>query len=100
MLRTEAFLIFNYANKFNPRLLYRLVTGGFCGGHFNYLFMDEAGHAVEPEMVVPIVGLLTTFGGKKRNSAVKGSLVLAGDPKQLGPVIQSKLAVHIGFGEE
>lgn len=77
-----------------------MVTGGFKGGHFDYLFMDEAGHAIEPEMIVPIIGLLTTSSGKRKPSQVKGSLILAGDPKQLGPVIQSKLAVHIGLGEK
>jgi len=65
--------------------------------------MDEAGHAVEAEMIVPIIGLMSTpNGGHKNNSKPsewKGSLILAGDPKQLGPVIQSKLALHIGLGE-
>lgn len=58
--------------------------------------MDEAGHAVEVEMLIPIVGFLT----KSRTDNLLGSLVLAGDPKQLGPVVRSSLATTLGFGKE
>jgi hypothetical protein len=44
---------------------------------FDYVFLDEAGHAHEPESLLPICCLKSD-----------GCLVLAGDPKQLGPVIQ------------
>ena len=36
--------------------VFRLVSGGIPVGHFNYVFVDEAGQAVEPECVVAIAG--------------------------------------------
>nr|XP_033482694.1 putative helicase mov-10-B.1 [Epinephelus lanceolatus] len=66
----------------------RLVSGGIPVGHFTHVFMDEAGQAVEPECAIGIAGLL---------SAEKGQLVLAGDPKQLGPILRSPLALQYGL---
>ncbi|XP_037547977.1 putative helicase mov-10-B.1 [Nematolebias whitei] len=67
----------------------RLVTGGIPPGHYSYIFVDEAGQATEPECLIPISGLmkLTTC-----------QVVLAGDPKQLGPIVISKIADKHGFG--
>ncbi|KAK3556979.1 hypothetical protein QTP70_022320 [Hemibagrus guttatus] len=67
----------------------RLVSGGIPVGHFTHIFIDEAGQAVEPECVVGIAGLL---------HPEKGQLVLAGDPKQLGPILRSPLAQQHGLG--
>ncbi|KAK5872123.1 hypothetical protein PBY51_012852 [Eleginops maclovinus] len=67
----------------------RLVTGEFPMDHFTHIFLDEAAQAVEPECVIAIAGLL---------SAEKGQLVLAGDPKQLGPILRCNLAVQHGLG--
>ncbi|XP_060775441.1 putative helicase mov-10-B.1 isoform X2 [Neoarius graeffei] len=67
----------------------RLVTGGVPVGHFTHIFIDEAGQAVEPECVVGIAGLL---------HPEKSHLILAGDPKQLGPVLRSPLAQQHGLG--
>lgn len=67
----------------------RLVSGGIPVGHFTHVFLDEAGQAVEPECVIAIAGLL---------SAKTGQLVLAGDPKQLGPILRSPLAQQHGLG--
>uniref|UniRef100_A0A8C2ZJ28 RNA helicase n=1 Tax=Cyclopterus lumpus TaxID=8103 RepID=A0A8C2ZJ28_CYCLU len=58
----------------------RLVTGDIPVGHFTHVFVDEAGHAVETECLVPLAGLL---------DAESGQVVLAGDPKQLGPILRS-----------
>lgn len=41
------------------------------------MFIDEAAQALEPEAVIAIGGILQTGG----------QLVLAGDPKQLGPSV-------------
>ncbi|CAH0563853.1 unnamed protein product [Brassicogethes aeneus] len=71
----------------------------YCGdvkpNHFNYVIIDEAGYLTETETLVPLAGVLThkTFKGE-----VHGKLVLAGDPRQLGPRIHSKTAAKYGFG--
>uniref|UniRef100_A0A671YY95 RNA helicase n=1 Tax=Sparus aurata TaxID=8175 RepID=A0A671YY95_SPAAU len=67
----------------------RLVSGGMPVGHFTHVFVDEGGQAVEPECIITVAGLL---------SAREGQLVLAGDPKQLGPILRSPLAVKYGLG--
>ncbi|TRY75130.1 hypothetical protein TCAL_00662 [Tigriopus californicus] len=65
--------------------LYKL---GIRGGHFTHCFIDEAGHLTEPETMIAF-GLVS--------QSQKAQLVLAGDPKQLGPVLQSKLAKIFGL---
>ncbi|KAM4738304.1 putative helicase mov-10-B.1 [Anableps anableps] len=67
----------------------RFVSGDFPSGHFTHVFVDEAGHAVETECLVPLAGLLDTETGQ---------LVLAGDPKQLGPILRSPFALKYGMG--
>ncbi|XP_020785667.2 putative helicase mov-10-B.2 isoform X2 [Boleophthalmus pectinirostris] len=67
----------------------RLVSGNIPIGHFTHMFVDEAGHAVETECIVPLAGLL---------HPETGQVILAGDPKQLGPIIRSPLALKFGMG--
>ncbi|XP_068125834.1 helicase MOV-10 isoform X2 [Hyperolius riggenbachi] len=67
----------------------RLVSANFPPGHFSHVFLDESGHAVEPECVISIAGILDAVNG--------GQLVLAGDPKQLGPILRSPLAIQNGL---
>ncbi|XP_062852676.1 putative helicase mov-10-B.1 [Trichomycterus rosablanca] len=67
----------------------RLVSSGIPAGHFTHIFIDEAGQAVEPECIVGIAGLL---------DPEKSQLVLAGDPKQLGPILRSQVAQQHGLG--
>ncbi|XP_074500385.1 putative helicase mov-10-B.2 [Sebastes fasciatus] len=67
----------------------RLVTGDIPDGHFTHVFVDEAGHAVETECLVPLAGLL---------DAESGQVVLAGDPKQLGPILRSPFALRYDMG--
>ncbi|KAI9530694.1 hypothetical protein NQZ68_000185 [Dissostichus eleginoides] len=67
----------------------RLVTGDIPAGHFTHVFVDEAGHSVETESLVPLAGLL---------NAATGQVVLAGDPKQLGPILRSPFAMKYGMG--
>ncbi|XP_056278748.1 putative helicase mov-10-B.2 [Pseudoliparis swirei] len=67
----------------------RLVSGDIPCGHFTHVFVDEAGHAVETECLVPLAGLL---------DAESGQVVLAGDPKQLGPILRSPFAVKYSMG--
>lgn len=66
-----------------------LYAEGVKRGHFTHIFLDEAGQASEPETMVPLSHL---YG---RDTVV----VLAGDPKQLGPVIYSKNAETYGLGK-
>ncbi|XP_041952750.1 putative helicase mov-10-B.1 isoform X2 [Alosa sapidissima] len=66
----------------------RLVSGGLHKGHFSHIFIDEAGHAPEPEVMIPVAGLLDPKSGQ---------LVLAGDPKQLGPILRSPIAKKHGL---
>ncbi|KAM8820130.1 RNA helicase Mov10l1 [Eudromia elegans] len=56
-------------------------------GHFTHVILDEAGQASEPESLIPL-GLI---------SEANGQIVLVGDPKQLGPVIKSEVAVAFGL---
>jgi helicase MOV-10 len=74
----------------------RLVTGGIPAGHFSHLFIDESGQAAEPETLIPIAGLFTSAGEKFK---LFGQLVLVGDPKQLGPLLRSPVAIKLGLGE-
>ncbi|XP_047446737.1 putative helicase mov-10-B.2 [Mugil cephalus] len=67
----------------------RLISGGIPAGHFTHMFVDEAGHAVETECLIPLAGLL---------DAESGQVVLAGDPKQLGPILRSPFALKYGIG--
>ncbi|KAG8038438.1 hypothetical protein G9C98_006134 [Cotesia typhae] len=58
--------------------------------YFSYLFIDEAGQATEIDTLIPLVLMC----GKDSTNSTKfsGQVVIAGDPKQLGPTIQSRVA--------
>ncbi|XP_071936827.1 probable RNA helicase SDE3 isoform X2 [Coffea arabica] len=62
---------------------------GISCGHFSHIFLDEAGQVSEPETMVPMSNLC------QRETTV----VLAGDPKQLGPVVFSRNAMTYGLGK-
>uniref|UniRef100_A0A8B9UU17 RNA helicase n=1 Tax=Anas zonorhyncha TaxID=75864 RepID=A0A8B9UU17_9AVES len=74
----------------------RLASANFPPRYFSHVFIDECGHAVEPESVVAIAGLLTAMDPESNPKG--GQLVLAGDPQQLGPVLRSPLATEHGLG--
>ena len=40
----------------------KLASLGFPDDHFTHLFIDEAGHATEPEAIVPLSGVLKKGG--------------------------------------
>ena len=61
---------------------------GMERGHFDLVVLDEAGQALEPEALAPATALL----------GEGGQLVVAGDPKQLGPVIHHRIASDHGLG--
>lgn len=66
-----------------------LYNMGFSRSHFSHVLIDEAGQATEPEIMVPLSFI----------HANHGQVILAGDPLQLGPVVQSRLAKHFGLEE-
>lgn len=65
-----------------------LESLGMPHSHFTHLIVDEAGESTVGECLIP----LQLAGGSKP------CIVLAGDPKQLGPVIRSPLAQRYGLG--
>ncbi|KAG7097710.1 hypothetical protein E1B28_005034 [Marasmius oreades] len=65
-----------------------IVSGiGIPRGHYSHIFVDEAGQATEPEVMVAI----------KNMADNNTNLVLCGDPKQLGPIIRSTVAQKLGL---
>jgi len=60
---------------------------GMKRGVFTHIFIDEAGQATEPEVFVSIKTMADT----------KTNVILSGDPKQLGPIIRSGIAVGLGL---
>ncbi|KAF9228744.1 RNA helicase [Gyrodon lividus] len=60
---------------------------GVSRGHYNYIFVDEAGQATEPEVMIGI----RTMANNETN------VVLSGDPLQLGPIIRSGVARGLGL---
>ncbi|KAJ6600012.1 RNA helicase [Mycena vulgaris] len=60
---------------------------GVKRGHFTHIFVDEAGQATEPEVMLPIKSIANKFT----------NVVLAGDNKQLGPIVHSWVARALGF---
>ncbi|KZV99658.1 P-loop containing nucleoside triphosphate hydrolase protein [Exidia glandulosa HHB12029] len=60
---------------------------GVPRGHFSHIFVDEAGQASEPEAMISIKTLASTHT----------NIVLAGDPKQLGPIVHSRAAQALGL---
>jgi helicase MOV-10 len=66
-----------------------LLTQKIPVGHFSHILIDEAGQAEEPLSLIPI----TFFSNRET------SVILAGDPHQLGPVIMSNPVSAAGLGK-
>ncbi|CAG8510498.1 12307_t:CDS:2 [Dentiscutata erythropus] len=55
---------------------------------YTHIFVDEAGQALEPEILTAL-----------QNGTKDTKIILAGDPKQLGPFVYSKIAKDHGLGQ-
>ncbi|VDC03813.1 unnamed protein product [Peniophora sp. CBMAI 1063] len=62
---------------------------GIPRGHFDTIFVDEAGQATEPEVMIAV----------KTMADLQTNVVLAGDPRQLGPIIRSAVARKLGLAK-
>lgn len=71
----------------------RLVSADFHLNHFTHIFIDEAGNSKEPELIIPVSGLIQS----SVNNLHSGHLIFAGDPKQLGPILRSPEAIKYGL---
>ncbi|XP_072386065.1 putative helicase mov-10-B.1 [Diabrotica undecimpunctata] len=74
----------------------RLVNGGVPSNHFSHIFIDESGYATETQTLIPIAGIASN---SEKEGVVTAQLVLAGDPKQLGPLVHSGIAEYCGYGK-
>lgn len=64
-------------------------------GHFSHVFIDESACATESETLCGIAQIIC----KTIGNDLTGQIVLAGDPRQPGPFIHSRLAKTHGFGK-
>ncbi|KAG8939869.1 hypothetical protein FRC04_005837 [Tulasnella sp. 424] len=62
---------------------------GVKPGHFDWILIDEAGQAAEPEVLIPILTL----------SDHNTNVVLCGDHHQLGPMIHSPISRALGYSK-
>lgn len=60
---------------------------GMPRGHFGYIFVDEAGQATEPEVMIAV----------KTMADNSTRVILSGDHNQLGPIIRSNVARALGL---
>lgn len=71
----------------------KLVLADLPPGHFTHIVMDEVGQALEPEALIPLAGLATL----PHTGSFCCQVIMAGDPKQLGPILQSPIAAKFGL---
>lgn len=83
--------VVRYSNDGNIKLARCIITTCLAANsiprrRFDFLLIDEAGQSTEPDILIPIA------------SAPGAQIILAGDPKQLGPVVKSPYGLHFGHG--
>jgi len=78
----EKFLTFKYVVA-TCCMAGKLTNYGVKKRHFTTVFVDEAGHGWEPEVLASFSALLDL------SPRSPGQLVLAGDPQQLGPIVRA-----------
>jgi len=87
-------LVSTAATAGNLRKLLARGSSEEKGIGFTHCFVDEAGHLSEPETLLA----MALLGKLERGTSTK-QVVLAGDPMQLGPVIQSGFAKSLGLAQ-
>lgn len=60
--------------------------------HYDYIFIDECASSAEPFTNIPMTIAM------KKNVPLKTSLILLGDPKQLGQIMRTHHSERYGFG--
>ncbi|XP_055384568.1 putative helicase mov-10-B.1 isoform X2 [Condylostylus longicornis] len=68
-------------------VLGRLTSSGMPTNFFSYCFIDECAASTEPEVLVAVSAVYHS----------KINIVVAGDPKQLGPILKSDTAAEFGL---
>lgn len=74
----------------------KLVSAKLPINHFTHIIVDEAGHSLEAEALIPLMGLLSPWNPDQEGPG--GHVILAGDPMQLGPIIRSRLCLSYNLG--
>lgn len=69
----------------------RIVSAGVRPNHFDYIFIDEAASECEQYALIPLAGLGATL------KTVTAQIVLSGDHKQLGPIVNNRFARKMGM---
>lgn len=70
----------------------RIFSAGIKSDHFNYIFIDEAASECEPITLIPIACL-----GTKTQGGINAQIVLSGDHKQLGAIVQERFCRKMGM---
>ncbi|KAL0489052.1 helicase mov-10-B [Acrasis kona] len=60
--------------------------GNGIQNHFTHVVVDESGQGMEPEILLPFLSIMKD-----------ATIILGGDPKQLGPIIRSPVAAEYGL---
>lgn len=70
----------------------RFINDGVPKDHFKFIFIDECCASIEPECLIPLVGL--GMDHKK----ITANIILIGDDKLLSPIVSSRKAKNLGLG--
>lgn len=66
----------------------QIYSLGVDPGFYSHIVVDEAGQALEPEIMIPLI----------LEERDRTKVIIAGDPKQLGPIVRSPIAAEYGLG--
>ena len=75
ILNTYRIVVCTFVSAYN---VIPLLREGVHASGYTHVFLDECGHGQEPEALIPLLSLARM-------------VVLAGDPRQLGPVVSNRM---------